>query len=213
MACHTIVNTVPLRANWHPVFSSPYGSHGHRCCRIPPRALVGPACLHCDRIFCPSSGPEAGTLWHSIIFVSPGGTFYALLANLSEDSSHKGDHLSAYCIKSRSQHKFVLFPCLALLWALLRVLRGAFCNWVCVVAGLTCGLGGWAGVMFSLRMGIGGRNRYLVGGGLRNELFRIAKKILVSGAYVRTQQRAPRHGERSETLFSPEAAGRAGIAT
>ena len=42
--------------------------------------------------------------------------------------------------------------------------------------------------MFSLRMGIGGQN--LVEGGLRNEFFRIAKKILVSGAYVRTQQRA-----------------------
>ena len=46
---------------------------------------------------------------------------------------------------------------------------GAFCVWGCVVAGLTWGLGGWAGVMFSLRMGIGGRN--LVGGGLRNEFF------------------------------------------
>ena len=42
---------------------------------------------------------------------------------------------------------------------------------------------GWAGVMFSLRVGIGGRN--LVGGGLRNEFFHIAKKILISGAYVR----------------------------
>ena len=38
----------------------------------------------------------------------------------------------------------------------------AFCVWGCVVAGLTWGLGGWAGVMFSLCMGIGGRN--LVGG-------------------------------------------------
>ncbi len=65
---------------------------------------------------------------------------------------------------------------------------GAFCVWGCVVAGLTWGLGGWAGVMFSLRMGIGGRN--LVGGGLRNEFFHIAKKILISGAYVRTQERA-----------------------
>ena len=42
--------------------------------------------------------------------------------------------------------------------------------------------------MFSLRMGIGGRN--LVGGGLRNEFFHIAKKILISGAYdiVHTQE-------------------------
>ena len=63
---------------------------------------------------------------------------------------------------------------------------GAFCVWGCVVAGLTRGLGGWAGVMFSLRMGIGGRN--LVGGGLRNEFFHIAKKILISGAYVRTRE-------------------------
>ena len=62
----------------------------------------------------------------------------------------------------------------------------AFCNWVCVVAGLTCGLGGWAVVMFSLRMGIGGRT--LVGGGLENEFFYIAKKILISGAYVRTRE-------------------------
>jgi hypothetical protein len=76
---------------------------------------------------------------------------------------------------------------------------GACCNWGCVVAGLTWGLGGWAGVMFSLRMGIGGRN--LVGGGLRNEFFRIAKKILVSGAYVRTRQRAQGARRAQRLLF------------
>ena len=76
---------------------------------------------------------------------------------------------------------------------------GACCVWGCVVAGLTWGLGGWAGVMFSLRMGIGGRN--LVGGGLRNEFFRIAKKILVSGAYVRTRQRAQGARRAQRLLF------------
>ena len=76
---------------------------------------------------------------------------------------------------------------------------GACCNWGGVVARLTWGLGGWDGVMFSLRIGIGGRN--LVGGGLRNEFFCIAKKILVSGAYVRTRQRAQGARRAQRLLF------------
>ena len=63
---------------------------------------------------------------------------------------------------------------------------------------ITCEVGGWAGDMFSFRMG--------VGCGLRNQCFHIAKKILASGAYVRTRQRAqygPRgHGVPSEPFFS-----------
>ena len=78
------------------------------------------------------------------------------------------------------------------------------------MAGLTWGLGGWAGVMFSLRMGIGGRN--LVGGGLRNEFFASLRKYW-SQARMCAHSNGPRgHGERSETLFSPEAADRASIA-
>ena len=61
------------------------------------------------------------------------------------------------------------FTTMAARHTLLQYRLGAFCNWGCVAAGLTWGLGGWSGVMFSLRMGIGGRN--LVGGGLRNEFF------------------------------------------
>ena len=56
--------------------------------------------------------------------------------------------------------------------------------------------------MFSLRVGIGGRNRVWIG--LRNDLFCIATKKLVSGARMCAHGNGPRgHGERGGAFPRP----------
>ena len=85
----------------------------------PPTSSVR-TCLLAQRpkllpIFWAAQGQEHG-------LIGLGRAFHIMVANLSEGSSREGDWLSPYCIVGRSQHKIVLLPSLALLWALLTFL-------------------------------------------------------------------------------------------